>query len=155
VSSISGFLGLKWGDDPHDAARLLGLSCEESWAPWEGGHGYETCFETVHHVDAFSRKAYVRLFRNQNGLQGLSLRFVQCAATRDPLAAAIRQEFGLEEGEGNPYSIFSDRSVVHLGYDSGDDTCTLTIAGPEFGKAFADYLLRQGFADLSYGLRPH
>jgi hypothetical protein len=153
MNSPKGFLGLQWGDAPSDAERRLGLTCE-SWDPWEGGQGYEACFDTDHHVEVFGRQAYVRLFRNQNELQGLSLRFLRCGARRDLLVAAIRQEFSLEKGEGDPYSIFSDGAAVHLGYDSGDDTCTLTIAGPKFGQVFAEYLLQRGFSELSNGIRP-
>jgi len=80
---------------------------------------------------------------------------MHCGATRDELAAAVRQEFELEASEDMPYNVFADGAAVHLDYDSGDDTCTLTIAGPHFGKAFADYQLERGIKGLAHGLRPH
>ena len=149
-----GFLGVKWGDDANSAAARLGMSCD-AWESWEGGRGYEACFDIDHPVEAFGRKAFVRLFRNQNRLEGLSLRFMHCGATRDELATAVRQEFELAEADELPYNVFADSAAVHLDYDSGDDSCTLTIAGPRFGQAFAAYLLEQGFKGLAHGLRPH
>ena len=153
MSSLAGFLGIKWGDDANGAAASLGVSCDE-WKSWEGGQDYKACFDINHPVEAFGRKAFVRLFRHQNRLEGLSLRFMHCGATRAELAAAVRQEFALAEANGLPYDVFADGAAVHLDYDSGDDTCTLTIAGPRFGKAFAAYQLEQGFKGLALGLRP-
>jgi hypothetical protein len=154
MSSPKGFLGVKWGDDVRAAASHLGLSCE-TWEPWEGGSGYEACFDIDHPVDAFGRRAYVRFFRSRDGLEGLSLRFTQCGATRDDLAVAVRQAFSLKEAGAAVYEIFHDGGAVRLDYDNGDDTCELTLAGPRFGKAFANYVLQEGFKNLSHGLRPH
>src|ERR1043165_155218 len=150
---LNGFLGNKWGDDATEAAARLGLSCAE-WTAWEGGRGFEACFDIDHPVTVFGRKAYVRLFRSQNRLEGLSLRFMQCGATRDELTEAVRNEFKLEETEGTLYYVLDDDEVVHLDYDHSDDSCELTIAGPRFGKAFSDYLLEEGFKNLADGLRP-
>jgi hypothetical protein len=147
-------LGVKWGDEATGAAARLRVRCDE-WEAWEGGRGYEACFDTDHPVAAFGRKALIRLFRKQNQLEGLSLRFLHCGATRAELAAAVRQEFALAEADGLPYNIFADGAAVHLAYDGGDDTCTLTIAGPRFGQAFAADQLERGFKGLAHGLRPH
>lgn len=153
MNAIEGFLGGRWGDDASIAAAHLGLNCKR-WEDWEGRRGYEACFDIDHLVDAFSHKVYVRLFRRQNRLAGLSLRFKQCGATRDELAAAVGKAFDLKVTEGKLYTVFEDGSMVHLDYDSADDTCELTVAGPSFGQAFADYLLEQGFKNLATGLRP-
>jgi hypothetical protein len=154
LSSPAGFLGVNWGDDADSAAARLGLHCA-AWAAWEGEHGYEACFDTNHPVAAFGRTAFVRLFRQQQRLEGLSLRFMHCGATRAELAAAVRQEFALPESDELPYHVFADGAAVHLAYDSSDDSCTLTSAGPRFGRAFAAYQLERGFKGLAHGLRPH
>src|SRR5262249_15795360 len=131
----------------------LGLSCQE-WRVWEGKRGYETCFDIDHPVDAFGRKAYVRLFRSQNLLEGVSLRFMHCGVTRNELAEAVRRTFNLEATDGTLYHVLNNGEVVHLSYDNSDDSCNLTVAGPRFGKAFADYLLETGLRDLAGGLAP-
>lgn len=152
VKTSEGFLGIKWGDEATAAAKRLGLTCS-AWEKWEGNRGYETCFDIDHPVDAFGRQAYARLFRAQNRAEGLSLRFMRCSSTRDALTAAIRQEFHLEASPLPLYSTFPDGSVVHFGYDGGDDTCQLTVAGPRFGKSFAEYLLETGFKNFNLGSR--
>jgi hypothetical protein len=148
-----GIMGIQWGAEATEAATRLGLSCQE-WKVWEGKRGYETCFDIDHPADAFDRKAYVRLFRSQNRLEGVSLRFMHCGATRNELADAVRRTFNLKATEGTLYHILSNGEVVHLGYDNSDDSCSLTVAGPRFGKAFADYLLETGFRDLADELGP-
>jgi hypothetical protein len=45
--------------------------------------------------------------------------------------------------------------VVHLAAERSDDTCTLTVVGPRFGKAFSKYLLSGGLREMSRGLGPH
>jgi hypothetical protein len=153
MSSPSGFLGVHWGDNAQDAAVHLGLRCD-SWEPWEGGQSYEACFDVEHPVDVFGRKAFVRLFRKGEGLEGLSLRFMHCDSASQDLIDAVRREFGLRLYESTPYDVFEDGAAVRFDYDKGDDSCRLTIAGPQFGKAFQAYVLEGGFRDLSAGLSP-
>jgi hypothetical protein len=43
-----------------------------------------------------------------------------------------------------PYETWGDSSLVHFVADPNDGTCTLTVAGPRFGKAFASALMRGG-----------
>lgn len=149
----TGLLGASWGEDAAAVAVKLGLACER-WTLWEGGGGYEACFDTDHPVDVFGGKALARLFRADGRLKGLSLRFLHCGETRDALTDAVGREFHMTTTEGTPYKVYEDGSAVRLDYDSGDDTCRLTITGPEFGKAFANYLLGAGLAGLAGGLGP-
>ena len=149
-----GFLGFVWGDDAKMAQAKLQLQCER-WEPWEGKRGYESCFDIDHLVDAFGHKAYPRLFRSENKLEGLSLRFMQCGAVRNALRNAICKEFATSASNGSPYKIFRDGTAVRFDdIDRGDDSCVLTIAGPAFGPAFGEYQLEDGFKSLSHGLSP-
>lgn len=151
-SAPKGYLGLIWGEDAADAARRLGLQCA-AWEAWEGGRGYEACFDIDHPHDVFGHKAYVRLFRSEDRIEGLTLRFSRCGAKKKELASKARRAFRLRGPDGMPYTVFKKGEVVHLSHDPGDDTCELTIAGPRFGRAFADYLLEQGFKNLATGFR--
>jgi hypothetical protein len=151
MSAPKGFLGARWGEGADAVVARLGLA--PHWQTWEGGPEYEASFDVDHPAEAFGRSVLVRLFRRGARLEGLSLRFMRCGATQPELATAIREQFGLREAEEPIYKIWWRGSLVHLRYDSGDDTCVLTIAGPAFGKAFAAYLLEQGFNTLAYGLR--
>jgi hypothetical protein len=149
-----GILGLVWGEDAIQAAVRLGLHCEH-WEPWEGGQGFEACFDTERRVAIFGAEALGRLFRREGRLEGISLRFPGCGSHRDALREAVRREFKLKsDSPGEPYHVWWNHALVHLGYDSTDDTCTLTLAGPRLGKVFEGYLMAQGLGDLSRGLRP-
>lgn len=152
--TLLGFLGVRWGDDATAAAASLGVRCE-TWIPWEGGGGFEACFDIDHPVSAFGRQAYVRLFRGQNRLEGLSLRFMECGASREELAGAVRQELHLKKAEGTLYNVLQNGEAVRLGFNPTDDSCELTVTGPSFGKAFAAYLLQEGFKNLASGLGGH
>lgn len=153
MNSPSGFLGIHWGDNAHNAAVHLGLRCD-SWEPWEGGQSYEACFDVEHPVDVFGRKAFVRLFRKGDGLEGLSLRFMHCGSARQDLTDAVCKEFGLRLYEGTLYEVFGDGAALRFDYDKGDDSCRLTVAGAQFGMAFQSFVLKGGFRDLSAGLGP-
>lgn len=153
MSGPKGFLGVTWGDDASAASTKLHLTCG-NWQPWEGNGAYQACFDIDHPVEAFGLQAYARLFQSQGRVEGLSLRFMHCGVTRDVLTTAIRKEFNLTADPGSLYSVFDDGSAVHFSHDSGDDTCQLTVAGPRFGKAFADYMLQQGFRNLGGGMGP-
>ncbi len=148
-----GLLGIAWGEDAQAAAGKLGLECGR-WTPWEGGSEYEACFDTDHPVEAFGSQAMIRLFRKEGRLQGMSLRYRQGGMKRSALTDAVGKEFQMTTTEGNPYKVFDDGSVVRLDYDRGDDTCELTVTGPDFGKVFAGYVLGVGLRGMAAGLRP-
>jgi hypothetical protein len=148
MTSPQGFLGVRFGDDAVAAAARLGLVCP-SWSPWEGDPDVQACFDAQHPIATLGRSALVRLFQVDGRVVGLSLRFRHAGADRDALRAAVRKEWKLAGAAGeDPYHVWEDGSVVHLGYDDSDDTCTLTVAGARMGKPFAAYLLRGGMGGL-------
>ena len=153
MSAPQGYLGVKWGDETAASVARLKATCD-SWLAWEGGGGFTACFDIDHTVEALGAPAFVRLFQKDGKIAALSLRFRGCGARRAELTAAVRKEFRLEAGDGDPYQVFADQSLVHLSHDGGDDSCTLTVSGPEFGKAFAAYLLQGGLRGMARGLRP-
>lgn len=152
MSAPGGFLGASWNDDALAVAARLGQT-SGAWEPWEGAPGFEALFDIDHPVEAFGTRAYLRLFRSGKRLQGLTLRFIHCEAVERRLLSAIRLEFNLPAEDGPLYTVFDNGSVLHFARDSGDDTCQLTVAGPVFGKAFADYQLQRGFEGFSLGPR--
>ena len=156
MSSPQGLLGVRWGDSPSVAIAKLGVSCPATgaWEAWEGGGGVTACFDVDHPVTAFGGSAYVRLFRMDDRIEGMSLRFMGCGVRRDSLREAVRAEFKMPAGDGDPYQVWPDHALVHLRYDGGDDSCTLVLAGPRFGKPYAAFVLARGLGDLSKGLRP-
>jgi hypothetical protein len=149
----TGLLGVSWGEDAEAAAAKLGLACAR-WTPWEGGQGFDSCFDIDHPVDVFGHKSLVRLFRRDRLLQALSFRFLHCGGIREALTKSVGIEFQMTTGQDTPYKVFENGTVVRLDYDSGDDTCRLTLTGSEFGKAFAGYLLGSGLGDFAAGFRP-
>ena len=152
VSPPSGLLGLKWGDDAVAAAARLGIRCEP-WDPWEGGSGFEACADRDRPVTAFGAPANARLVRLAGNLDGVQLLFGACAARRKRLRDAVVAAFDLDSHSDDPYQTWDDGSLVRLAHDGRDDTCTLTVAGPRFGKAYQSWLLAQGLGSLG-GARP-
>ena len=150
-----GAWGLRWGDDASAAAAKLGVPCAQ-WEIWEGGQGFEVCVNHERVVEAYGEKGYARLIRKGTRLVALQLTFTDCADRSTRLGRAVREAFGLRSGRNSElYHTWSSGEVVHLTWDARDQTCTLTVADPQFGKAYAAYLLAQGLGSLSDRLRPH
>lgn len=155
MSKPKGALGLSWGEEAASAAARLGLSCE-GWEAWEGGGGVESCADYGHDAEAFGARGRVRLFRHGAALEGVELTFRGCGGDWARLRDAVRSAFDLDtESETDVYATWASGEAVRLTRDERDDTCTLTVAGPRFGKAYAAYVLGGGLRGLASGLTPH
>lgn len=147
-----GALGASWGEDAGEVAARLGVACL-SWEAWAGGEGFETCLDTEHPVRTFGGEAFARLFVREGGLAGVQLMFRGCDGRWNELRAAVRREFSLSsEAETDIYESWSSGEVIRLVNEG--EFCTLTIAGADFGKAYAAHSLAGGLGRLASGLRP-
>jgi hypothetical protein len=154
MSSPKGILGVEWGEDAVAAASRLGISCGDGWRPWEDHEGFEACQDLEHALSLFDYPVYVRLFRRNTVLEGVALRFEHCGARKEDLEQKMREAFQIGADE-NLHRVWSDGALVHLASDRSDDTCTLTVAGSRFGKAFSKHLLAGGLREMGRGLGPH
>lgn len=143
-SAPDGFLGVAWGDSSDTAEAQLGLSCN-NWRDWGGGEGFEVCDDGLRAV--FEHPATTTLVRRGGALEGLQLRFEDCAAYRPDLMRGLRDELGTDEGV--TYQVWSSGEAVHLEQQGPD--CLLTVAGPAFGEAFQSYRMARGLGGLQLG----
>jgi hypothetical protein len=153
----TGLLGLTWGDDAADAARRLGLTFK-TWDAWIDP-AFETGIDLDHARAVLGAEGLVRFVRvGGKELDGIQVIYRACAgddARKRQLREGLRQELHLKSPDVDvPYEVWSDSSLVHLGADPGDGTCTLTVAGPRFGKAFGDYLMRSGLGGVGAATNP-
>lgn len=142
-----GLLGIRWGDNAIQAATKVGLVCSE-WKAWEGGHGFQVCEANDREVQVYGRAAYLRLVRSGEAIEGIQVTFSACAAQWSALRNAVIRDFVIAADEGEPYTVWTNGEVVRLARDRGDNTCQLTVAGPNFGKAYSQEQLRQGLNEL-------
>jgi len=101
----------------------------------------------------------VRLVRaGGKQLEGVQVTYRACAgddARKRQLREGLHRELHVKSPDVDvPYEIWSDDSLVHFAADPRDDTCTLTVAGPRFGKAFQSALLRGGLGNLGGAVGP-
>lgn len=153
----TGILGLKWGDDAADGARRLGLVCDR-WDPWIDP-AFETSIDLDHPRAVLGVEGFVRLVRGSaKQLDGVQVIYRACAgdaARKQQLREGLHRELHVKSpGVDVPYEIWADHSLVHFVADPRDDTCTLTVAGPVFGKVFEAALLREGLGKLGGALGP-
>lgn len=153
-----GLLGLTWGDDAAEGARRLGLTCDR-WDRWSDP-AFETSIDLDHPRAVLGSEGLVRLVRaGGKQLEGVQVTYRGCAgddARNRQLREGLRQELHVKSPDvAVPYEIWGDKSLVHFAADPRDGTCTLTVAGPRFGKAFADALLRAGVRNVGDSLTPH
>jgi hypothetical protein len=84
----------------------------------------------------------VRLVRVGKQLDGVQVVYRGCArdaARKQQLREGLRRELNVKSPDVDvPYQVWDDQSLVHLATDPRDDTCTLTVAGPRFGKVFGE-----------------
>lgn len=153
----TGLLGLTWGDDAAASAQRLGLTFK-TWDAW-----IDPAFETGIDLDqpraALGAEGLVRLVRvGGKELEGIQVVYRACAgddARKRQLREGLRRELHLNSPDVEvPYEVWSDNSLVHFVADTRDDTCTLTVAGPRFGKAFQAALLRGGLGNLGGAVTP-
>lgn len=147
-------LGLRWTEDAAGAARRLRL--RTAWSPWSDPE-FETSQDAERPLEVLGERGVVRLVRAGRGLEGVQVSYTDCAASRRArLVRALARDLGLESAQSDvPYEVWGDDSLVHFETDAQDGTCTLTVAGPRFGRAFQRSLLRSGLEGLSGALRPH
>jgi hypothetical protein len=153
----TGLLGLTWGEDAAEAGRTAGLKLDR-WDPW-----VDPAFETSIDLDnprvVLGVEGLVRLVRvGAKQLEGVQVVYRSCArdeARRRTLRDGLRHELHVKAPDVDvPYETWEDGSLVHLASDPSDGTCTLTVAGPRFGKAFAAVLLRGGVGNLGGAIGP-
>lgn len=153
----TGLLGLTWGDDAAEGARRLGLVCDR-WDPWIDP-AFETSIDLDHPRAVLGAEGLVRLVRaGGKQLEGVQVIYRSCAsddARKRALRDGLRRELHVKSPDVEvPYEVWSDNSLVHFVADPRDDTCTLTVAGPRFGKAFKAALLRGGLGNLGAATGP-
>jgi hypothetical protein len=153
-----GLLGLTWGDNAAEGGRKLGLTLDR-WEPWIDP-AFETAIDLDHPRAVLGAEGLVRLVRaGGKPLEGVQVIYRGCAsdaARQRALRDGLRRELHVQSPDVDvPYQIWEDKSLVHLATDPRDDTCTLTVAGPRFGKAFEAVLLRGGLGSLGSAVAPH
>jgi hypothetical protein len=153
----TGLLGLKWGDDATAGARQLGLTIAR-WEPWIDPV-FETGIDLDHPRAVLGAAGLVRLVRaGGKQLEGIQVIYRTCASDdtrKRQLRDGLRRELHVKSPDVDvPYEIWGDNSLVHFVADPRDDTCTLTVAGPRFGKAFEAALLRGGLGNLGGAIGP-
>ena len=153
----TGLLGLQWGDDAADGARRLGLVCDR-WDPWIDPE-FETSIDFDHPLAVLGVQGLVRIVRGAGRqLDGVQVIYRACAgddARKQALRQELHRELHLKSPDVDvPYEIWHDHSLVHFIADPSDGTCTLTVAGPRFGKAFEAALLRGGLGNLGAATGP-
>ena len=103
-------------------------------------------------------EGYVVLVRQGGRIEGIQVVYYRCTTAESRkrrLHEALGRELRLKEPHvETPYEIFRDDSLVHFALDPHDDTCTLTIAGPRFGKVFKASQIRSGLRGLGGAMRP-
>jgi hypothetical protein len=150
-------LGWKWGDDAAECARQVGLTCDR-WDPWIDP-AFETSIDLDHPRTVLGAEGLVRLVRaGGRQLEGIQVTYRACArddARQRRLREGLRSELHVQSPDvAVPYETWADNSLVHFVADPHDDTCTLTVAGPRFGKAFAAVLLESGVGAVGAAVGP-
>jgi hypothetical protein len=152
---IPGLLDIKWGDDAAAAGGRVGVTCKE-WEAWVGGEGIEACFDIDHPVQAFGEAAFVQILRRGAAVVGVQLKYSQCEADRwERLRAEIAKELDVRSADATIYRVYGDGSALHADRDRRIAQCTVTAAGPDFGRAFQAYQVMLGLGELADKLRPH
>lgn len=135
---------IPWGGDADLALAACGLTGDD-WRAWEGDGAFVTFTSQPDAVQAFGGDAGVRLVAAGGLLEGVQFTFRDCTSRWSALRAAVIAEYGLEESSSDDlYEQWGTGELVRLTNDRRDDTCHLTVAGPRFGVAYANYLLRTG-----------
>jgi hypothetical protein len=153
-----GLLGLTWGEDASKGARRLGLTADR-WDPWIDP-AFETSIDFDHPRPALGVEGLVRLIRvvADKQLEGVQVIYRGCAgddAQKQLLRKGLHSELHVKSVDVDvPYEVWRDDSLVHFVADPSDGTCTLTVAGPHFGKAFAAALLRGGLGNVGGAVGP-
>jgi hypothetical protein len=160
LAGPSGLLGVRWGADSGEAARRLDIACER-WEPLTDTLGFEVCADPNHGVTAFGRPARLRLIRDGAGVAAMQLAFDGGGADWPAFTAAVIKELRLsaDRGANTPvrqslYETWRDGRVVHFSTPDSRDGCLLTVAGPAYGRAFQQMMLRVGLSGLGAGLTP-
>lgn len=153
----TGLLGLTWGENAAEGARRVGLVCDR-WDPWIDP-AFETSIDFDHPRSVLGSEGLVRLVRGDGKqLDGVQVIYRGCAgddARKQRLRAALHSELHVASTSTEvPYQIWNDKSLVHFAADASDGTCTLTVAGPRFGKAFEAALLRGGLGNVGAATGP-
>jgi hypothetical protein len=152
----TGLLGLTWGEDAAAGAHRLGLTIAR-WEPWIDP-AFETGVDLDHPRTVLGVEGVVRVVRGGVQLGGVQVIYRACAgdeARKRQLREGLRRDLHVKSPDVDvPYEIWADGSLVHLVADPSDGTCTLTVAGPRFGKAFEAAVLRGGLGRLGGALAP-
>lgn len=117
---------------------------------------FDACIDFDHPVKILGAQALARIIRSGNALEAIQLVFKSCSdEVWQRLRDAVVHELHLSSsGSGSVYQTWKDGSLVHFASESSESTCTLTVAGPRFGRVFEQAQLRSGLGALPGSLRP-
>jgi hypothetical protein len=146
---LAGVLGVKWEEDPGRAASQLGLSCQ-TWEEWSGKRGFQVCHGDGT-IEAYGQRARISLVQKNGHLAGAFLSFVEADTNVQSVRDAAVRQFDLQGKVGEELAfrhIFRDESQVHFEVAADRRSCTLTLADPDFSRAYSERLREQGFSDF-------
>jgi len=140
------------GSKVSDVAAELGVNLE-SWAPSISG-GYEVSCDPDHLVTLFGGQGTLCVVRSGAKVAAVDFRMPACDDRQyDALRASVTSVFGLGPPTDPDVYVVRPNGVVHVRRDRDGARVILTDA--PFGKMYVAQVLRDGFADLSNGLRAH
>ncbi len=149
-----GAVGVRWGDKTETAAAQIGVACKQS-EPSEDYPRFDICSDYAHSVQAFGRKAFIRVLSKDGRLAGLQFIFQNCTTRWDDLRDSVRREFDLStRSKTDVYQTWSSGEVVHLSRDEQTQVCILTVAGPQFGPEYTRRRLASGLGEFASSLQP-
>lgn len=140
------------GSSVSAATARLGVH-PTSWQP-AAAAGYDVACAFDEPVTLFGERGTVCLVRRGDTVAALEFRVDGCTGDRyDALRKAVIDELGLSGVTDRDVYVVRRSGVVHL--RPADDGADLVLTDAEYGDLYVKEQLRQGFVDLSNGLRPH
>ena len=135
-----------------DASEQLGVPLS-GWQP-ATVPGYEVSCALGATVPLYHEHASVCVVRRAATVAALDFRVDGCVGDRyDALRTAVIADFGLTDVTDRDIYVVRRSGVIHL--RPGDDAADLVVTDSRYGDLYVKEQLRQGFVDLSNGLRPH
>lgn len=127
---------------------------ETSWQPG-AAPGYEVSCASERKVTLFGRQGTVCLIRRGDTLAALDFLVDECTTEEyDALRTTVIESYGLTSGTDRDVYAVLGRGVVHL-RPTSDGGARLVLTDTQFGELYVTQQLREGFSDLTNGMRPH
>jgi hypothetical protein len=140
------------GTSTASASKRLGVDL----TAWQHASipGYEISCTSEPTVLLYGEHASVCLVREGEVVAAVAYRIEGCTGRRyDALRAAVLDDYGISGGTDRDVYVVRGSGVVHL--RPADGAAQLVVTDSAFGDLYVKEQLRQGFVDLSNGLRPH